>query len=103
MGFSTAVCEKALFLTGGSTVEAAFDWINEHQNDPDFEEELKIVGQTENRPKLSKEEAQQRARELQDQLKLKRIQKEKELELEREKDRIRTARELTEAKRKFDE
>lgn len=103
MGFSTAVCEKALFLTGNSSVEAAFEWINEHQNDPDFEEELRVVGQGDNKPKLSKEEAAKRARDLQEQLKLKRIQKEKELELERERERIRTTKELAEAKRKFEE
>ncbi|CAG9315848.1 unnamed protein product [Blepharisma stoltei] len=103
MGFSTTVCEKSLFLTGNNSVESAFEWINEHQNDPDFEEELRIVGQAQNKQKLSKEEAQRKARELQEELKRKRIQKEKEEELQREKDRIRSTRELAEAKRKFEE
>jgi uncharacterized UBP type Zn finger protein len=69
MGFSKIVCEKALFMTQdkGSTVEAALDWIYSHNNDADFEEELVIVGQEENKkPKsnLTKEEKLAKAKEL---------------------------------------
>jgi len=46
MGFSKAVSEKALFFTLaiGGTTEKALEWIDQHSEDPDFEEELKIVG-----------------------------------------------------------
>ena len=46
MGFSKTVSEKALFFTlaqGGNT-EKALDWISQHSDDVDFNEELKIVG-----------------------------------------------------------
>lgn len=43
-GFSKTVGEKALYLTGNNSVDKAMDWIAEHQEDPDFEEELRIVG-----------------------------------------------------------
>lgn len=68
MGFSKIVCEKALFMTGGnqSTVEKALDWISAHSDDPDFNEELRIVGQSDNKPKstLTKEEKLLKAKEL---------------------------------------
>ena len=47
MGFSKAVCEKALFLTkqqNQENVDKALDWIQANMDAPDFEEELKIVG-----------------------------------------------------------
>lgn len=46
MGFSKNVSEKALFFTlsKGGTTEKALEWIDQHADDPDFEEELKIVG-----------------------------------------------------------
>jgi uncharacterized UBP type Zn finger protein len=43
-GFSKAVSEKSLYFTGNNSVDKAMDWITEHQEDPDFEEELRIVG-----------------------------------------------------------
>ncbi len=61
MGYSKNVAEKALFMNqnkGG--IDKALEWIDQHQNDPDFEEALMIVGQTEEsaKPKsnLTKEE-----------------------------------------------
>lgn len=44
MGMSKAVAEKALFMTQGVSIEKALEWIEEHRADPDFEEELMIVG-----------------------------------------------------------
>lgn len=46
MGFSKIVAEKALFMTlaQGGTTEKALEWIDQHSEDADFNEELKIVG-----------------------------------------------------------
>ena len=44
MGFSKAVSEKALYLTGNTGTEKAIEYIEQHQKDPDYEEELRIVG-----------------------------------------------------------
>lgn len=47
MGFSKIVAEKALFMNmskQGDAVSNALEWISEHSEDPDFHEELKIVG-----------------------------------------------------------
>lgn len=69
MGFSKIVAEKALFMTlgQGGTTEKALDWISAHSDDADFNEELRIVGQGESKPKstLTKEEKLQKAKELQ--------------------------------------
>lgn len=49
MGFSKAVAEKALFFTlsSGGTTEKALEWIDQHSDDADFNEELTIVGKQE--------------------------------------------------------
>lgn len=47
MGFTKIVAEKALFfckMQGAETTEKALEWIDQHQDDADFHEELKIVG-----------------------------------------------------------
>jgi len=102
MGYSKNVSEKSLFLTQSLSIEKALDWINENKASPDFEEELRIVGQEEG-PKLSKEEAQQKAKELQQKIREKRQAREKEEELERERSRIKGGKAMTDAKRELDE
>ena len=103
MGFSKNVSEKALFLTQPTSIEKAMAWIEENKKSPDFEEELRIVGLAEEGPKLSKEEAAQKARELQKQIREKRMLREKEEELERERNRIKGGKALTDAKRELDD
>jgi len=102
MGFSKAVSEKALFLTGNSAVEQALDWIDKNTDQPDFEEELRVVGQQE-RQKLNPEEAAKKARELQERIRKNRVEKDKQMALEQEKDRMRYTKEIAEAKRKQEE
>ena len=46
LGFSKTVAEKSLYLTGCKSVDAAVEWIEKHQQEPDFEEEIRIVGYT---------------------------------------------------------
>jgi uncharacterized UBP type Zn finger protein len=46
-GYSKIVAEKALFMnlsTPGEPIANALEWISAHCDDPDFEEELKVVG-----------------------------------------------------------
>lgn len=84
MGFSKVVAEKSLFMVQGAGVEKACEWIDQHSNDADFEEELFIVGQEDgpkrdpNKPKLSKEEAMAKAKALQEQIRKKRAEEEKQ-------------------------
>ena len=102
MGISKNVREKALLMTSNASVEAAFEWIEQHRADPDFEEEMLIV-QEDDKPKLSPEEAAERARELQIKLREKRKKQEEQDALERERNRISGGKALTEAKRVMDE
>ena len=106
MGFTKAVAEKSLLYTNNASVEGAMDWIQQHQDDPDFLEEEFIAEESTrdpNKPQLSKEERMQKAKELQDRLRKKREEEDKKLEEQREKDRIRSTKELQIAKRKMEE
>lgn len=85
MGFSKTVAEKALFLTQGG-VEKAMDWINEHMEDEDFNEELVIVGSNDQPSgyKMTLEERQAKALELQREIRAKQAAKEKQRAIENE-------------------
>jgi uncharacterized UBP type Zn finger protein len=37
MGFSIEGCKKALINTGNNNIEAAMNWVFEHQSDLDFD------------------------------------------------------------------
>jgi uncharacterized UBP type Zn finger protein len=91
MGFSKNVAEKACFFTQ-SNLENAINWIEEHQKDADFEEELRVVGQEENKAQLTEEEIKQKAKELQELARKRYVQKQKELEEEQERNRIRISK-----------
>ena len=90
----------------GGTTEKALDWISQHDQDPDFHEELRVVGQAQGEKPVSKltaEEKKQKAKELQEAIRKKRAEEDKRIAEEAEKNRVRIAKELTEAKRKMDE
>lgn len=90
MGFSKNVSEKACFFNK-SNLETSIEWIYEHQNDPDFEEELRMVGQKPTE-KLSDEEVKAKAKELQEYARKKYIEKQKQLEEEQERNRVRQSK-----------
>jgi len=100
LGFQKNPAEKALFMTQSRSLDEAMMWLEENKNEPDFNEPLFIVNQG---PKLTPEEAKQKARELQAQIRARRAEKDKELERQREADRIRTGREMQEARRKMED
>jgi len=59
LGFSRPVAEKSLLFTGNQSIEKAMDWIEQHQNDEDFEKEERVLETSTkdpSKPKLSKEE-----------------------------------------------
>ena len=103
MGYSKNVSEKAC-LFSGSILDKALDWIGEHINDPDFEEEAKIMKQEgPQQSTLAPEEAKAKARELQEKMRKIHLQKQKELEEEQERNRIRTVKEMAKAKKLAEE
>mmetsp|Transcript_10040 Transcript_10040/g.9979 ORF Transcript_10040/g.9979 Transcript_10040/m.9979 type:complete len:144 (-) Transcript_10040:386-817(-) len=89
----------------GGTTESALEWISEHQEDADFLEELVIVGQSEEKPKstLSKEEKLKKAKELQEQIRKRRVEEDKRNAEVSEKNRILATKQLQIAKRQMDE
>lgn len=100
MGYSRNVSEKAMFLNQ-NILEKAIEWIYENQNEPDFEEELRMIGQK--KSKMTEEEIKQKAKELQAYARKKYLQKEKERAEEQERNRIRMTKDLAIAKREMED
>lgn len=102
MGFSKPKATRALHYTGNSSIEAAANWVVEHENDPDIEEMPLVPASKKDvasKPSLTPEEIKIKAHELREKARKKKEEEEKRMEREREKERIRVGRELLEAKR----
>ena len=98
MGFSKNVSEKACLFTN-SNLEQAVEWISVHSEDPNFEEPAQIeVSAGPPKPKMSKEEAAIKAKELQEKMRKMHEEKQKEIEREHEKLRIQNAKEMAKAR-----
>ena len=99
MGFSKNVSEKACLFTQ-SNIEQAVEWINQHQDDPDFEEPAQIEVSMDQQPKvqMSKEEAAIKAKELQQKMRKMHEEKQKEIDREHERMRIQNAKEMAKAR-----
>ncbi|CAI9776114.1 unnamed protein product [Fraxinus pennsylvanica] len=102
MGFSKERATRALHYSGNVSIEAAANWIVEHENDPDIDQ-LPLVSVTTKsgarKPSLTPEEIHQKQQELRERARKKKEEEEKRMEREREKERIRVGKELLEAKR----
>ncbi|GMH20288.1 hypothetical protein Nepgr_022129 [Nepenthes gracilis] len=102
MGFPTARATRALHFSGNCSVEAAINWVAEHENDPNIDEMPLVPASTKvehSEPKLSEEEKKIKLQELRERARKKKEEEEKKMEREREKERIRIGKELLEAKR----
>ncbi|CAL9781414.1 unnamed protein product [Musa acuminata subsp. burmannicoides] len=101
MGFPTARATRALHFSGNSTIEAAINWVIEHENDPDIDQmplvpinieiEIGTSWMTPDEVKIKLQKLRELARK-------KRDEEEQGLQREREKDRIRAGKELLQAK-----
>ncbi|GAY46517.1 hypothetical protein CUMW_097660 [Citrus unshiu] len=94
MGFPVARATRALYYSGNASVEAAVNWVVEHENDPDIDE-MPMASKS----SLTPEEIKLKAQELRERARKKKEEEEKRMEREREKERIRIGKELLEAKR----
>ncbi|TKY59989.1 UBX domain-containing protein 1-A [Spatholobus suberectus] len=102
MGFSTARATRALHYSGNAGLEAAVNWIVEHENDADIDQMPLVPANTKieaPKPSLTPEELKARQQELRERARKKKEEEEKRMEIEREKERIRIGKELLEAKR----
>ncbi|KAK7247095.1 hypothetical protein RIF29_41972 [Crotalaria pallida] len=102
MGFSTARATRALHYSGSAGLEAAINWIVEHENDPDIDQMPLVPAKTKveaPKPSLTPEELKAKQQELRERARKKKEEEEKRTEREKEKERIRIGKELLEAKR----
>lgn len=102
MGFSTARATRSLHCSGNVSLEAAVNWIVEHENDPDIDEMPMVPANSKVeplKPSLTEEEKQKKLHELRERARKKKEEEERRLEREKEKERIRVGKELLEAKR----
>ncbi|CCI46257.1 unnamed protein product [Albugo candida] len=101
MGFTQIRAQKALLATGSEGLEAAINWIGEHQEDPDIDEPIsnsacanatKVLTEEEKAQKLAALEAkiEERRRE--------RIEKEKQEKIQNEIKRRTTGRDMQKAR-----
>lgn len=102
MGFPTARATRALHFSGNTSLEAAVNWVVEHEADPDIDE-MPMVPVNKNveepKPSLTPDDIKLKAQELRERARKKKEEEEKRMEKEREKERIRVGKELLEAKR----
>ncbi|XP_011089082.1 UBX domain-containing protein 1 [Sesamum indicum] len=110
MGFSKDQARMAL-SSGNSSIEAAIDWLADHENDTVTSETLAIpeaevvvnINIEASDSFQNSEKVKLRAQELRNQARNKKANQEKKLEREREKARFRAGKELLEAKRTAEE
>ncbi|KAL0551399.1 hypothetical protein IC582_010485 [Cucumis melo] len=102
MGFPTARATRALFYSGNASLEAAVNWVVEHENDPEIDQMPLVPKDTKveaPKPSLTPEQLKAKQQELRERARKKKEEEEKIAEREREKERIRIGKELLEAKR----
>ncbi|KAK3021638.1 hypothetical protein RJ639_046362 [Escallonia herrerae] len=102
MGFPLAPATRALHYSGNSSLEAAINWIIEHENDPDIDQMPLVSVQIEIGTSTSSsitEQVMLKAQELRDRARRRKEEEENKVEREREKDRTRAGKQLLEAKR----
>ncbi|KAL9251877.1 UBX domain-containing protein [Drosera capensis] len=106
MGFPVARATRSLHFSGNSSVEAAINWVAEHENDADIDEIPLVPANSKVEPpkhSLTEEEKKLKLQELRERARKKKEEEEKRMEREREKERIRIGKELLEAKRMEEE
>uniref|UniRef100_A0A0D3DBU2 UBA domain-containing protein n=1 Tax=Brassica oleracea var. oleracea TaxID=109376 RepID=A0A0D3DBU2_BRAOL len=103
MGFSMARAAWGLHHSGNSSLEAAVNWIVDHENDSQFEKmpvvEFNIEIESPSPREDTAETAQARANELKERARKLREEEETKREREREKERIRAGKEMMETRR----
>ncbi|XP_026661828.2 UBX domain-containing protein 1-like isoform X3 [Phoenix dactylifera] len=104
MGFPTARATRALHYSGNCSIDAAIDWVVNHEHDTDIDQmplQFQVplnINIKSGKPSPTPETVKIKAQELRERVRRKNGEQ-KGLEREREKERIRVGKELLEAKR----
>ncbi|XP_030933627.1 UBX domain-containing protein 1-like isoform X3 [Quercus lobata] len=102
MGFPRPRATRALHFSGNSSLEAAIEWVIDHENDSDIDQMPLVavdIDLDSPQPFDITEQMKIKAQELRNKSHKKKEEEEKKLERQREKERIRASKDLTEAKR----
>ncbi|CAI0561094.1 unnamed protein product [Linum tenue] len=103
MGFPQARAARALHHSGNLGLEAAVNWIIDHENDPDIDQmpliAVNIDIECPSEQSYTMEEMEAKAQDLRDRTRRMRREEEEKLEREREKQRIQSGKQILEAKR----
>ncbi len=104
MGFPKIRAQKGLIFTGNKSLEPAMEWCFSHADDPDIDEPLSLVSE-DGTPKvqLSAEERKKKADEAVKKARARRLEMEKKEEFQREKDRVRSGKEIADARRAIED
>ncbi|XP_059626211.1 uncharacterized protein LOC132269149 isoform X2 [Cornus florida] len=106
MGFPPAWATRALHHSGNSNIEAAVNWIVDHENDPDINQMPLVPVNIEieaSEPSYITEQVKIKAQELRDRARREKEEEKEKVEREKEKERIRGGKELLEEKRMAEE
>nr|CCA18009.1 conserved hypothetical protein [Albugo laibachii Nc14] len=101
MGFTQIRAQKALLATGSEGLEAAINWIGEHQEDPDIDEPIVNSMESASTKVLTEEEKARKLAALEakiEQRRQERIEKEKKEKIENEIKRRTTGRDMQKAR-----
>jgi hypothetical protein len=98
MGFGRSRAVRAVYNSGGDSVDAAVAWVADHDGDADLDEEL-LVPRATARAKLTPDEARAQAAELLRKAKARREAEEREAGRAREAQRVRAGKEMAAAAR----
>ncbi len=104
MGFTKIRAEKALYMTHGGDLSHAVNWLGDHGEDSDIDHPLTTdvqklkadAAEAAKKPKMSKEEAERAAIELQNRLKKEREAREKQEAKDKERARIESTKMMLE-------
>ncbi|GAV70711.1 Gpi16 domain-containing protein/PUB domain-containing protein, partial [Cephalotus follicularis] len=101
LGFPLARAARALCYSSNGSIEAAVNWIIDHENDPDIDEMPLVAVNIDiesPQPNFMTEEMKTKAEDLRNRTRRRKEGEEKKWERDQEKERIRAGKELLEAK-----
>jgi hypothetical protein len=103
MGFPRNRAVRAIYSTGSTSVEQLVEWLEQHAEDEDIDEPLRVSRAEATKKARTKEEIKEILERKKREAREKKAELEKQQEIEQEKERIRSGKEIAQAKRAEEE